>query len=338
MQLYINTFGAYLHVKDDMFEVKYTKDGKEEKQGFSVKRIVSIILAPHTALSSSAVELAVKNNIDIVFSEHDGTPLGRVWHSRPSSTTKIRKAQLEASLAPLSVTKVKQWVISKVENRITYLERMAGYRKGKEEMISEKVTVIREMVTKMSALEGSKAEEIAPSLRGYEGTAGRVYFDALGELIPAGYTLNGRSMRPAKDAFNAFLNYNYAIIYRQVEKALLIAGIDPYLGFMHRDDYNQLSFVFDFIEPYRIYAEVNVFKLFSAKKVNKSHSDEIKNGVMLNPEGKKLLVDSFNSYFHNDPIRYKGRNLTRANTIQHDAHQFANELLGREKQVCEVVI
>jgi CRISPR-associated endonuclease Cas1 len=72
-------------------------------------------------------------------------------------------------------------------------------------------------------------------------------------------TFKGRSSRPAEDPFNAFLNYAYGVLYSRVEKALIIAGVDPFVGFMHRDDYNMKSMVFDFIEPYRIYAEETVF-------------------------------------------------------------------------------
>jgi CRISPR-associated protein Cas1 len=110
----------------------------------------------------------------------------------------------------------------------------------------------------------------------------------------------------------------------------MIAGLDPYVGFMHRDDYNQKSMVFDFIEPYRIFVETAVFRLFAAKKVNKAHTDEIANGVTLNKEGKELLVTALNNYMESETIRYKGRNQTRANAMQQDAHRFANGLIGNK--------
>jgi CRISPR-associated protein Cas1 len=110
----------------------------------------------------------------------------------------------------------------------------------------------------------------------------------------------------------------------------MIAGLDPYVGFLHRDDYNQKSMVFDFIEPYRIFVETTVFRLCSAKKVNKAHTDEITNGITLNKEGKELLVTALNNYMEVETIRYKGRNQTRANAMQQDAHTFANELIKHD--------
>ena len=108
---------------------------------------------------------------------------------------------------------------------------------------------------------------------------------------------------------------------------MIIAGLDPYLGYLHRDDYNQLSFVYDFIEPYRIYAISVVFKLFSAKKVKQSHTEKINNGYALNKEGKGLLIDAYNNFMDNESIRYKGRNQTRNNIILYDAHRYANSLI-----------
>ena len=183
---------------------------------------------------------------------------------------------------------------------------------------------------KISELEADKIFMIADTLRGLEGTAGRIYFQTLSKMLSQRYRFDGRSFRPAKDTFNTFLNYAYGILYSRVEKALIIAGLDPFVGFLHRDDYNTKSLVFDFIEPYRIYAEEVVFKLFSAKKVNDSHTDKITNGYSLNAEGKNLLVEHFFKFFEEEKIRYKGRNQTRANALQMDAHQIANQLIDKK--------
>lgn len=176
-------------------------------------------------------------------------------------------------------------------------------------------------------LNAGEVSELEATLRGLEGTAGRLYFQTLSVLLSDRYRFKGRSFRPAEDPFNAFLNYAYGILYSRVEKTLTIAGLDPFVGFMHRDDYNTKSLVFDFIEPYRIIAEEVVFKLFSAKKVNDKHTDKITNGYSLNAEGKNLLVQHFFKFFDEDKIRHKGRNQTRSNAMQLDAHHFANQLI-----------
>ncbi len=327
MQLVINTYGTYVHVKDELFEVRLKKDGKEEKHHFASQKVTSILLSKGAAISTDAIILAMKNNIDIVVFEYDGQPVGRFWHSKLGSTSKIRKKQLEASLNEDGMICVKGWIGTKLNNQVEFIKRLKKHRAQIADELDEKIASINSL--KIKILENKAGETImaADTIRGLEGTAGRIYFQTLSSLLSKQYRFEGRSFRPANDPFNAFLNYAYGILYSRVEKALIIAGLDPYIGFMHRDDYNMKSMVFDFIEPYRIYADEVIFKLFSAKKVNDAHCDKITNGYSLNAEGKNLLVQNFFKFFEDDKIKYKGRNQSRANALQMDAHTFANELI-----------
>lgn len=328
MQIYINTYGTYLHVKDDMFEIKVpSKEGEPVKQHIAAHKIKTIVLSTSASLSTDAVRLALINNIDIIFTRHDGHPMGRIWHSRLGSTTKIRKRQLEASLGVEAVQYTQSWIGDKMNNQIEFIKDLKKHRPQVADFLNDKIDKITALLQSLRMLQAAKIEKIADMIRGLEGTAGRLYFETISFVLPEQYQFNGRTMRPAKDAYNAFLNYGLGILYSRVEKCLMIAGLDPYVGFLHRDDYNQKSMVFDFIEPYRIYVETTVFRLFSAKKVNKAHTDEITNGISLNKEGKELMVLHLNTYLESDTIRYRGRNQTRSNAMQHDAHQFANALI-----------
>ena len=332
MQLFIDTYGTYVHVKDEMFEVRIPEeDNKKEyrKRYFSAKKVTNILMPKAAALSTDAIILALKYNVDIVFIDYDGKPLGRVWHSKLGSTTRIRKAQLVASISHEGVKWVKDWIGQKMINQIEFVKDLKKHRTSFASYLDEKIEKLQNLHVSLSLLESDKVSGIADTVRGLEGTSGRIYFQVMSHVLPDQYRFNGRSSRPAKDPFNAFLNYAYGILYSKIEKCLIIAGLDPYLGFLHRDDYNQLSMVYDYIEPYRIYCDTVVFRLFSGKKVNKSHTDIITNGYSLNKTGKELLVNAFNKYFDIETIRYKGRNQTRSNAIQMDAHQFANSLIKK---------
>lgn len=146
--------------------------------------------------------------------------------------------------------------------------------------------------------------------------------------MPEDFAFKGRSFRPAKDEFNAMLNYAYGILYSRTERSLMLAGLDPYIGFMHRDDYNSKSLVYDYIEPYRIHAERFIFRLFTGKKINKSYFETFKAGISLNEEGKAFFVGPFLDYIDSDKIKYKGRLQTRMNAMQLEAHRFANTLIN----------
>jgi CRISPR-associated protein Cas1 len=329
MQLIINTYGTYVHVKDDMFEVRVpAEEGPPRKQLIASQKITSILISKGAAVSTDAIIMAMKNNIDIVVLESDGFPVGRFWHSRLGSTTKIRKRQLEASLGKLGLDLTKQWVGQKVENQIEFIKRLKKHREQIADDLDESLERLSSLRTKIKQLDATTTDEIADTLRGLEGTSGRIYFGVLSSLLSDRYRFSGRSFRPAFDPFNAFLNYSYGILYSRVEKALIISGIDPYVGFLHRDDYNKKSMVFDFIEPYRVWGDEVVFKLFSAKKVNDAHTDKITNGYSLNAEGKALLVEHFFKFFDEEKIRHEGKNQSRGNIIQADAHAIAQQILN----------
>jgi CRISPR-associated protein Cas1 len=256
--------------------------------------------------------------------------LGRIWHSKLGSTSLIRKKQLEASMNKNGLKAVKQWIITKIDNEIEFLKRLKKHRQHLSAYFDDKTVKMEAINLSLSQIDGENTQQVADVIRGLEGTSGRLFYETLSYVLPKNHRFNGRSSRPAKDPFNAFLNYAFGILYGKIEKSLILAGLDPYLGYLHRDDYNQLSFVFDFIEPYRIYAIEVVFKLFSGKKVNNTHTDEITNGFSLNKSGKELLIESYNKFMEGQAIRYKGRNQTRSNIILADARSYANELIKKE--------
>jgi CRISPR-associated protein Cas1 len=330
MILFIDTYGAFLHVADGMFEVRIKKEDKTVKRKIAPGKISTVLLSKGISLSTDAIDLALSYNIDVQFLEIDGTPIGRVWFSKLGSTTKIRKRQLVASVTQDAVGYVKKWIVAKLNNQIELLKKLKKHREDKAAAFVNVINKIEGKKTAINLLEGATINEIAEQIRGYEGSAGKEYFRLLGFILPEQYKFETRSFRPARDPFNAFLNYAYGVLYGRVEKALLIAGIDPFVGFLHRDDYNQKSMVFDFIEPFRIYADETVFKLFSAKKVNKKHTEEITGGVSLNKEGKILLMEAFNNFLDTDTIKYRGKNQTRGNVIQLEAHAFASSLLKKK--------
>ena len=150
MQLIINTYGTYLHVKDDLFEVSLTKEGEKQKHHFASQKVTSILMSKGSAISTDAVILAMKNNIDIIVFERDGMPVGRFWHSKPGSTSKIRKQQLDASLNETGVFWVKSWLVRKLDNQIEFLKRLKNHRPATADLIQEKIDVIMGLQTKMT--------------------------------------------------------------------------------------------------------------------------------------------------------------------------------------------
>ena len=331
MQIFINTYGTYVHVKDEMFKIRVPEEDKKSNRinHIAAHKVTSFVMSKGAALSTDAIALALKHNIDIVVVDNLGHPMGRFWHSKLGSTAKIRKAQLEASLNEIGLRQVKSWLTQKLENQADFLQDLRKHRKKLHDFLDEKSNAIIKFREKIQAADAKNINEIADSFRGWEGSAARQYFEALSKCMPEAFAFKGRSFRPANDEFNAMLNYAYGILYSRIERALMLAGLDPYIGFMHRDDYNTKSLVFDYIEPYRIYAERFVFRLFTGKKINKTYFEKLTNGYSLNKEGKEFFVSPYLEYLDSDKIRYKGKLQTRMNAVQLEAHRFAKSLIEK---------
>jgi len=327
MELVINTYGSYIHKKGDCFEIK--SDGKVSD--LSVHKVSSIMITTSAYVSTDAIKLAMDHNIDFIFLDKYGEPYGRVWHSKLGSTTLIRRRQLEISQTDEGLMLALEWIGTKLDNQVEHLVSLRKTRSRKSAEITVYIDQLKNCRKKLASLNGN-IDDTREVLMGLEGSGGRAYFAALSSVLPEKFKFEGRSRNPAKDEFNTLLNYAYGVLYSKVERGCIIAGIDPYVGIIHKDHYNKKSMVFDMIENFRIWADIVVVKLFAARSVKKEHVDRLKNGFTLNKEGKKLLIENLNAFF-DESIRYKGRNIKRVNIIQFECHRVANSLI--KGQDCE---
>jgi CRISPR-associated protein Cas1 len=323
MQLIINSYGSYLHKSGDCFKIK----ADDKVFEISSKKVFSILICTAAYITTDAIKMAMENNIDIVFIDELGNPYGRVWHPKLGSTTHIRRKQLELAETEEGFKLALEWIKNKFNNQIDFLRRLRTTRPHKSAEITAFIEKLQQIADGLNNLSGTLSECRA-SIMGKEGAGGRAYFEALSFLMPDKFKFNGRSRNPAKDEFNALLNYAYGVLYSLVEKACIIAGLDPYVGFIHTDHYNKKSLVFDLIENYRIWADEVVVNLFAARKVKSEYFEKIPNGLILNKEGRAVLLTAFNSYM-DESIRYRGRNIKRNHIIQFDCHRISNQLIGK---------
>lgn len=223
---------------------------------------------------------------------------------------------------------VKEWIRQKLQNQKDFLKNLLMNRRDEKRqgIIRDAIEKIHELQEKVKKLSASDIDEARYSLQGFEGSAGRIYFQTLGQLMPEKYRFESRSRNPAKDAFNCMLNYSYGVLYSQVEKACIIAGLDPYIGIMHTDNYNRQALVYDIVELYRGYMDEIVFKLFTGKKIKEEYFNPVEGGVYLNEDGKRVLIEAINKTM-SGKIKYKGKNIELQNIMQYDCHRIANQIL-----------
>lgn len=322
MELFINSYGGYLRKKDNCFQVK-TEDAVQE---IAVKKVSNIVITTGATISTDAIKFALENNVDIVFLERSGKPFGRIWHCKFGSTSKIRRRQLELADHPKGTKMACSWVVEKLIRQENLLKKWMNTRRKVKDFLEQACVSLRDSKEKIIALNGT-IEDVRNSLMGIEGNAGRQYFDTLSAILPERYRFEGRSRNPARDEFNCLLNYGYGILYSMVEKACILAGLDPHVGFIHTDGYNKKSMVFDLIEQYRPWVDEVVVGFIANRKIKTSYFEHIEGGFELNKEGKQAFITAYGEFF-DKKIRYNGRNIQRRNTIQMDCHRIANMMIG----------
>jgi CRISPR-associated protein Cas1 len=330
MQLVINTFGASLRKQGERFVVR----AGDKKLAVSAHKVRSILLTTAAHLSTDAIALAAEHNIDLVFLDRHGDPFARVWQTKMGSTAAIRRRQLEAAEGAEGLALVLEWVQAKLRHQDEFLEELRRRRPDTDDLFAGPLGAIRAGLERLAGLQGT-VDERRGTLMGLEGGAGRAYFACLGRLVPAAYRFEGRSRQPAKDAFNAVLNYAYGVLYSLVERACICAGLDPHVGFLHTDNYAKKSLVFDLIEPFRILGDRAALLLFTGRRAQQAFFEAVPAGVALSQEGRAAFLAGFNERLDR-AVRYpvqgkpgRTRNVKVRDTIQYEAHALANRLLGR---------
>lgn len=331
MHLVINSYGATLQKENNLFVITTT----EGKQTFPPDVVKTISISKSARITSDAIILAIKNQVDVLFINDQGMPEGRVWSVQYGSISNIRKAQVNFLYAPIAVNWVKGLIQEQINMQVALL---LAFQPDKEENLNVHNTFkyainsIEDYKRKIELVEGEFISDIAPSLRGWEGAAGRKYFQCLSLLMPEGYQFQTRDRMPAKDPFNALLNYAYGILYGKIEGALIKAGIDPYVGIFHRDDYNRPALVYDVIELYRAWMDFVVVQLCKTASIPLSAFELAPDtgGILLTPLSKRILIQSVNDYL-GEIINISGKQLSRIVHIESNAYQLAKTFLKEEE-------
>ncbi len=312
MDLVINTFGVSLTKDNDGFVIS-NHDGVQK---IPVNGIRSIQLGRGAQISSDAVMLAVENEIEIIFMGQSGMPIGRIWSPKYGSVSTIRKGQLTFTFDHDAVLWIKDVISQKIQNQQALLLMMdASPSPALQQAMDKSINRLEDYRTKIAALDGEIVSDISATLRGWEGVASKIYFDTINLFIPEKYRFSSRTQHPAMDVANALLNYGYGLLYGRIEGALIKAGIDPYVGVLHRDDYNRPVLVYDVIELYRVWIDYVVFSLLGQDVITSEHYSVRADGsYWLEPLGRRVLIQSVNDYF-DEVIEERGLQRSRATQI-----------------------
>ena len=321
MELVLNTFGTSLN-RDNQGFVVTNQDGR---QRVPVQGIKSILIGKGAQITSDAVMLAIDNEIDVIFTDRSGMPKGRIWSPNYGSISTIRKGQLAFSISEEALTWIKGILQQKIANQQALLLMLPEPSNPKlSRQLQHAIDQLEKYRDKLiEVTEPQLVRDVASSLRGLEGTASKVYFDTINLFLPEKYHFECRSQHPAMDVFNVLLNYGYGLLYSKIEGELIKAGVDPYIGILHRDEYSRPVLVYDVIEIYRIWVDYVVCNLALQQVITEEYYSVQSDGsYWLEPLGRRVMIQSINDYLE-EVVQLKNLKRSRNTQIQLYAQELA---------------
>ena len=320
MDLILHTFGTALS-RDNSGFVVLTKNG--EKKRLSPDGIDTIQISRGIQITSDAILLALEKGIEILIVEKNGNPAGRFWSAKYGSVSTIRKGQLIFCSSPAAVKWIKRTIEKKILNQQALLLALSTDSPQEQHSVDKSVSRLEEFIIKIKNLEDLQMRDIAAQLRGWEGYASKLYFETINLFLPSQYQFPSRSQHPALDVANAMFNYGYGILYGKIETELIASGIDPYIGILHRDEYNRPVLVYDFIEPYRIWVDYVVMSILCQEIItDEYYSVQADGSVVLESLGRRVLIQSMNDYL-DEVIVERGLSRSRISHLQLAAQDLA---------------
>ncbi|MBL7793381.1 MAG: CRISPR-associated endonuclease Cas1 [Saprospiraceae bacterium] len=335
MQLFLDSYGAFLGVQNGMF---WVKPKRSEGRAFAIREVNAIFLTKGVSMSSDAMALAVENSIPVLLLNGIGHPVAQIWSGQYGSISTIRKKQALFATDLQGVRWIREVLMQKMQQQTTqlaYWRESWGADTATTNLLRKCVAGIDGIIFTMQnwQYESQSFNEIAGAFRGWEGTATRYYFKGMAALLPPLYRFEGRSKRPAYDPFNALLNYLYGMLYAYVELAQMKAGLDPYTGVLHADEYNRPTLVYDMIEIYRQWAERIAMELCINNRLPAdSFTETEREGVRLVSPGKGVVTDTFLAFL-NDKTEYKSQVRKRLTHIDLDAIRLATSIKNFEPSI-----
>lgn len=340
--LVIDQYGAFLGKHSERLIV--TK-GEEKLAQAPLIHLESVVIANQgVSLSAEAVRECTERGIPIYFISGTGTAYASLYSAGLTGTIATRRAQLEALNTVRGLSLVLGFGIGKLQNQSNLLKYMAKYRKETDPAIYEELRLCSdEVLDHLIEMEQVRqypefqegavtVNDLRQELMGVEGRGAQKYWKGIKQVLPAKYQFTGRKGRGATDPINAALNYSYGILYGQVERSLVLAGLDPFAGFLHVDRPGKPSLTLDFIEEFRpVVVDRTIFGL-----ANKNVAFAFDEHNMLTKDTRKLLAEKINERLESE-VPFEGKRHPIRAVIQMQARHIATFLRG-ERAVYEPLV
>lgn len=289
--LYIASEGAYLRKDGETIAVEIDGGTRLRAPAHLVGQIVCF---GKVAMSPALMGFAAEAGISIAFLAVSGRLMSRVEGPQTGNVL-LRRAQHEVTRHAAAALPVAQALVAaKITNQRAVLRR--HLRDYPDAPGTESVDDAQRRLADAARL--SLAAPDLDALRGQEGEAGHAYWGAFSRLIriddPA-FAFSGRNRRPPRDAVNAVLSFLYVLLMLDARAACETHGLDPQMGFLHRDRPGRMSLALDLMEETRApIADRVCLSLINRRQLGpRDFRVESTGAVLMSDSGRETVLNAY---------------------------------------------
>jgi len=290
--LYVTTEGAYLARRRETVCVRV--DGQVAAQ-FPIHVLEGIVCFGKIGFSPKVVELCARAGVPFTLLSPGGRFVGRL-HGPTTGNVLLRRQQYRLTDEPEPAARiVRSLIIGKVSNCRTVLLRAARERDDNAGGVAELRRASQDISDALRCLSAAIPLDTA---RGHEGEAAAKYYGVFDHLITAqkdGFTFTKRTRRPPLDPINALLSFLYTLLMHDVAGAVEAVGLDPAVGFLHRDRPGRLGLALDLMEELRpVLADRLALSLINRRQISADGFRRTESGaVWMKDETRKEVIIAY---------------------------------------------
>ena len=289
--LYITTPGKYLSLDGE--NVVVTGDGEADRR-FPLHNFEEIVTVGYTGTSPAFMGACAKRGIALSFLTPSGKFLARVCGENRGNVL-LRRTQYRYADDLLMTTEIsKSFLAGKLYNSRGVIERATRDYPMRLDTVK-----LKDISLKIKDAGARLAScQTGAELRGVEGEAAKWYFSGIDDLIlqqKENFFLHDRNRRPPMDNMNAMLSFVYTLLAGNCTAALEAVGLDPYVGFLHRDRPGRASLALDLMEEFRaVLVDRFVLSIVNKRIVTADGFIKRENGsVMMTDETRKSVITAW---------------------------------------------
>ena len=288
--LYVTTEDAWLHKDGENVVVRV--EGTERGR-VPMHLLGGIVCFGAVGATPPLLGHCAEHGISLSFLSRNGRFLARV-EGPVSGNVLLRRSQYRASdNAETNALLARNMVVGKLLNQRTVVRR-ALRDHGKSASIEARGRLDACERRLSDAARRANRPQPTDAVRGIEGEGARAYYGVFGDLVRKGgpaFTFSRRSRRPPLDPVNALLSFLYTLLVHDCRSALEVVGLDPAVGFLHRERPGRPSLALDLMEELRpVFADRLALSLINRQQLSADDFETSVSGAVSLREGARKTV------------------------------------------------